>query len=299
MTAFGTIAIITIDQDKVAGEIVPNIDYSKKFGEVDGLVTLMGCKKAGSIDYMVYDNSTVVNEGVGCYSSYRNSIGFNADGKLSFAVAARRGNELFKVPFQTEWLPLGPDNFSPAEGAAEGVAETATEKWDVTDAAWAYGWLIRDGKALTIQDVIKNDGTNYVSDGGVLGLGWNSFYMKRVLVGRTYDNKIAIMVSSGGQDCWDSGYDIYDNVYNVLRESWGYYFGMNTAQMVWIAHQLGWRDVALVSTGDDEGDTSIMPNVRINGKAVITQTEATYNPELYANESADMVASYYISLKTK
>ena len=97
---------------------------------------------------------------------------------------------------------------------AEAVAETATEKWDVTDAAWAYGWLIRDGKALTIQDVIKNDGTNYVSDGGVLGLGWNSFYMKRVLVGRTYDNKIAIMVSSGGQDCWDEGYDIYDNVYN-------------------------------------------------------------------------------------
>lgn len=299
MTAFGTLAIITIDQDKVAGEIIPNVDYSKKFGEVEGLVTIMGCKKAGSIDYMIYDNSSVVNEGAGCYSAYRNSFGFNADGKLSFAVAARKGNELYQVPFQTEWLPLGPDNFSPAEGSAEAVAETATEKWNVTDAAWAYGWLIRDGKALTIQDVIKNDGTNYVSDGGVLGLGWNSFYMKRVLMGRTYDNKIAIMVSSGGQDCWDSGYDVYDNVYNVLRESWGYYFGVNTAQMVWIANQLGWRDVALVSTGDDEGDTSIMPNVRINGKAVITQTEATYNPDIYANESADMVASYYVSLKTK
>lgn len=299
MTMFGTLAIVTIDQDKVAGEIIPNMDYSKKFGEVEGLVTIMGCKKAGSIDYMIYDNSTVVNEGVGCHSAYRNSIGFTEDGKLSFAVAARKGNDLYQVPFQTEWLPLGPDNYSPAEGAAEAIADAATDKWNVSDAAWAYGWLIRDGKALTIQDVIKNDGTGYVSDGGVLGMGWNSFYMKRVLVGRTYDNKIAIMVSSGGQDCWDSGYDVYDNVYQPYRESWGYYFGCNTAQMVWIANQLGWRDVALVSTSDDETDNTIEPNVRVAGKAVISQEEATYNPALYANESADKVASYYISLTAK
>ena len=130
-------------------------------------------------------------------------------------------------------------------------------------------------------------------------MGWNSFYMKRVLVGRTYDNKIAIMVSSGGQDCWDSGYDVYDNVYQPYRESWGYYFGCNTAQMVWIANQLGWRDVALVSTSDDETDNTIEPNVRVAGKAVISQEEATYNPALYANESADKVASYYISLTAK
>lgn len=299
MTMFGTLAIITVDQDKVAGEIIPNIDYGKKFGEVDGLVTIMGCKKAGSIDYMVYDESVVVNPGEGSYSSYRNSVGFTEDGKLSFAVAARRDNELYQVPFQTERLPLGPDNYSPAEGAAEAVAAAATDKWNVTDAAWAYGWLIRDGKALTIQEVVANDGTNYVSDGGVLGMGWNSFYMKRVLVGRTYDNKIAIMVSSGGQDCWDSGYDIYDNVYKPLRDSWGYYFGCSTAQMVWIAHQLGWRDVALVSTSDDETDSMVEPNVRIAGKAVISQEEATYNPELYANDSADKVASYYISLTAK
>ena len=298
MTYFGTLAIVTIDQDKVKGEILPNADYSKKFGEVEGLVTVMGCKQGGSIDYMVYNDNAIAHEPAADKQSlWRNSVGFSADGKLSFAVATVKGSDLYQVPFQTDWLALDGDMASAS--AAQEVAAAATDKWEVSDAAWAFGWLIRDGKALKITDIAKNDATNYVSDQGVLGMGWNSFYMKRVLIGRTYDNKIALMISAGGQDCWDSGYDVYDNVYQAYRETWGYYFGCNTAQMAWVAHQLGWRDVALISTSDDETDTSVEPNVRINGKAVISQQEATYNPELYANESADKVAAYYISLSAK
>jgi hypothetical protein len=130
-------------------------------------------------------------------------------------------------------------------------------------------------------------------------MGWASFYMKRLLVGRTYDNKIAILVTAGGQDYWDSGYDTHKCGYDVYDNEWGYFFGYGTNQLAWIASQLGWRDLALISTSDDETETSIEPNVRINGKAVISKEEAHYNPATYDNESAGKVASYYISLTAK
>jgi hypothetical protein len=295
---WGTLAIVTIDQAKVKGEIIPNGDYSKTFGEIPGLVTLMGCKKAGSIDYFTYNDGAVANNPE-FMVSWRNSIGFSEDGKLSYAVATLKGSELYQVPFQRDWMPLGADNWTADAAAVEAVASAATDKWEVSDAAWAYGWLIRDGKALSIQDIIKNDATNYASDQGVLGMGWASFYMKRLLVGRTYDNKIAILVTAGGQDYWDSGYDTHKCGYDVYDNEWGYFFGYGTNQLAWIASQLGWRDLALISTSDDETETSIEPNVRINGKAVISKEEAHYNPETYDNESAGKVASYYISLTAK
>jgi hypothetical protein len=284
MNSFGKLVVIYLDQDKVKGGITSNIDYAKTLGDMNNLVVVTGCKHSHSINYMVLSKNTFTN--LPTDVPYRGSLGF-ADGKLSFATAAARGGKLYEVPFQTDW-----------NADAQATADAATTEWKVSDAAWVYGWAIRDGKALKITDIVKNDGSQYISDGGVLGLGWNGFYSKRVIVGRTYDNKIAIMVSAGGQDLWDGSFD------NAPTKDWadrtgGIAKGYSTQQMIWIAKQLGWRDAALIATGDDEKESSLDPNVKVNGTAVVTQDEATYNPAWYANNGATQKGSYFLTFDAK
>lgn len=68
--------------------------------------------------------------------------------------------------------------------------------------------------------------------------------------------------------------------------------------MVWIANQLGWRDAALLTSSDDEKPESL-PNVKVNGTTVISQADATYQPERYANNGATLTASYFITFDAK
>ena len=294
MNGFGKIVIVTLDQESVKGDITANIDTSKHFSDYNNLVVVTGCKHMNSIDYMVYDNGVMANNPTGDHAVlWRNSVGFNSDGKMSFSVATYKNDKFYSVPKRSDWITEG-DAFA---SEVQQVADAADKQWDVTDASWVYGWAIRDGKALKVTDIIKNDATQYCSDQGVLGMGWGGFYMKRIVIGRTYDNKIAIMVSGGGQDLWDGSKD------NAPSTDWpdrwgGIAIGYSTAQMVWIANQLGWRDAALLTSSDDEKPESL-PNVKVNGTTVISQADATYQPERYANNGATLTASYFITFDAK
>lgn len=286
MDIHGRVAIVYIDQAKYAANIQANIDFSKKMADFNSPVVVTGCKKGDVIDYMVYDEKTFANEGAD--APWRNSIGINDAGKLSFKYAAAKDGALYLVGVQSGYSDV------PA------VVADANEKWEVKDAAWAYVQGIREGKALKGIDIVYNDGSQWMSMQGVCGMGWNGFYHKRILIGQTYDNKIALMVSSGGEDLWDGSNQ--PNLTNDFdwADRWGAGVkGLSTPQMLWIANELGWRNAALISTSDDHGETSILPNVRIGGKAVIQQEQASYTPDLYANDAADVTASYFLTFDAR
>lgn len=282
MDIHGRVVIIYIDQAKYAANIQANMDFSKKMADFSNAVVVTGCKQGDVINYMVYDEKSFANEGAD--APWRNSIGITDAGKLCFNYVAVKDDALYVVGVQSGYSDVA------------AVVADASEKWNVKDAAWAYVQGIREGKALKGIDIVYNDGSQWMSMQGVCGMGWNGFYHKRVVIGQTYDNKIALMVSSGGADLWGGtnqpnltdGFDWEDR--------WGAgILGLSTPQMLWIANELGWRNAALISTSDDHGETSILPNVKVGGKAVIQQSQAAYTPDLYANEAADVTASYFLT----
>lgn len=286
MDIHGRVAIVYIDQAKFAADIKANVDFSKKMADFNNSVVVTGCKKGDVINYMVYDEKNFADEGQD--APWRNSIGINDAGKLSFNYAAVKDGGLYLIGVQSGYSDV------------EAVVADATEKWEVKDAAWAYVQGIREGKTLKGIDIVYNDGSQWMSMQGVCGMGWNGFYHKRIVIGQTYDNKIALMISGGGEDLWDGS-----NQPNLTdgfdwEDRWGAGIkGLSTPQMLWIANELGWRNAALISTSDDHADTSILPNIRIGGKAVIQQDQATYTPDLYANDAADVTAAYFLTFDAR
>lgn len=266
---YGKVAIVYIDQAKYKGDIAANIDMSKNSSAFSSPVVVTGCKKGGQINYMVYDELAMANEG-DTELPWRSAFGFDNKGKASFAYAATHGSELYKVPAQNTWC-----------ADAAGVAAAADEKWDVKDAAWMYGQAIRDGKALKGVEIAYNDGSQFYSDSGVMGMGWQGFYHRRVIIGETYDNKIAILASDSGADLWDGSCN--PEISNFPDGiGWGIK-GYTTPQLMWIAKTLGWKNASLVASSDDEKDSSITPSVLVGGQPVVNAADA------------NLAASYFIT----
>ena len=153
------------------------------------------------------------------------------------------------------------------------VLATATEQWDVTDAAWVAGWVVRDGKSLKIADLINNDGNQWVSDTGVLGMGWgNNFYAEHNLVGTTYDGKLAFMINESGWCNWDGveGYVDVDNAYAPFAEDWFNYRGYSLKNMFYLAQKFGWKDAAVLGNATDA--SAMRPVVYLNGISLTGNT---------------------------
>lgn len=291
MNTFGRLVIVYIDQAKFSADIVANTGYEKKLGDMSNTVVATGIKisSLSAIHYMVYDEHNTANEGTGAL--WRNAIGVTAKGNLSFAYAAKKSDGLYQIAPQTSWFA--------EEGAAEAIVAAADKKWNVKDAAWVNGQAIRDGKSLKVSEIVMCDGSQFISDNGVLGMGWNGFYQKRIVVGQTYDNKIALMVSSGGIDLWDgTNQPACSNDFD-WGDRWGAGTrGYSTPQMMWIAGKLGWKNASLMTTSDDEEDSQL-PNIRIKGKALIQQSDSPNTEDVYLNDGAAQTGSYFLTFDAR
>ena len=277
MKCIGPVVIVTIDQEDVKAAMVTNESYSMKLGDVNAFITVPGYSdNMSNWYYMLFANGTVRANPEGAL--YRSAIGVTADGKLSFATAcASNGDNVVKqVPFQT------------GHDASQDAVAASAVAWDVESAAWALPWILRDGEAMTWQDIWNNDAARWSES---FGQGWNSAYPCHVVVGVTYDNKIGIICNPGGSDNWDGG-DTNDNP--VINADGGYFKGITPNQMAWIAKKLGWRELIVVSGQNGEG-TGNASTVRINGKSVFSQADHPYGAEVYNNEAADVNCAYVLS----
>ena len=264
MNCFGNIYIVTFDISKVSVGMTASAG-GVNITEVDGLLKTTGWNTdEAACDYLVVKDGQVVNDPDANagepQSAYRASLGIK-DGKISFQTVARNGNVLNIVPFQTSTVD------------PSAVLATATEQWDVTDAAWVAGWVVRDGKSLKIADLINNDGNQWVSDTGVLGMGWgNNFYAEHNLVGTTYDGKLAFMINESGWCNWDGveGYVDVDNAYAPFAEDWFNYRGYSLKNMFYLAQKFGWKDAAVLGNATDA--SAMKPVVYLNGISLTGNT---------------------------
>lgn len=277
---YGNIAIVYIDQAKYKGDIVADIQESKTLADFNNAVAVTGL--AAGMKYLVYDDNSMAFAGGNCVRpndppvDWRNSLGFTSDGKISYAYAANHGGELYKVPVQTEWVE--------GEGAADirkGIAEAADEKWEVKDAAWAQAWAIREGKSLKCEEMVINDASGYISDCDAFGMGWCMLYTSKIVIGQTYDNKIAIMATEGGSDIWDGTCKPEYSFWPDFGWGWRGYCGN---QMIWLAQQLGWRNAAIVTNSANDYQCNTKPCVKVNGQPVVN-----------GDQGASSTASYFIT----
>lgn len=294
MSSFGRVAIVTIDQEKVNVNLASNSSKQVKFGDFNNLVVSTGFVAIHSMNYNVYDEGKFINRYLdkdGLDSpAWRACVGVDNNNKLQFAMAAvKSGDEkLYTVPFQSDWQ---------AEGS--NLAADATDIWNVKDAAWAIPWALRDGKLMKVVELIQNDGSLW-SD--ALGHGWQNFYNAHCLLGITYDNKIAIMVNANGGDYWDGAHVNNDDM--SAGASGGYCKGYSLPQLIWLASQLGWREAICIGNDSEETKSyNFIPEIKVNGKAVLTEANGTTNcadgNTKYANNGADIVTSYCLTFDAK
>lgn len=262
INCFGKIMIVLIEAGKVKADLHAGSE-SVRVGDFSNLIVTTGWKKDAETDYMVMDKGVIVNKPSGEHQvAYRASIGVGAN-KLSFMTAAEKDGSLYSIPFQNET----PD--------AEALVAAASEKWEVEDAAWVAAWGVRAGKSMGIWDLVNNDASQFVSDKGVLGMGWgHNFYNVHNLIGTTYDGKIALMINAPGNCNWDGveGYENVDNAYQPMSDMGFNYRGYSLKQMLWLAQKLGWRDAAALGNTTNLAK-EFMPVVKVNGKSLIPDAQ--------------------------
>lgn len=279
MNCFGDIVIVTLDAAKVKADIVGTADGSADPAAQSAIVTTTGWTPQESTNYLVKDGGAVVNAGIENVP-YRASMTVN-DGTIGFVTAAQKSGAFYSVPFQSEDPIAYTATDEEKSAAIQAVSEKATEEITSEDLAWVAGWLVRKGQAMTIHDLVNNDGTYFVSEGGVLGMGWGSnLYSVHNLVGTTYDGKIAFMINRAGVCNWDGAADYVavDNAWQLCTDYGFNYRGYSLKQMAYMAWKLGWRDAAVLGNTFTEAP-NFTPSVLVNGKSVIegvTPTTATY-----------------------
>lgn len=278
MNNFGDIVIVTVDASKVVADIIGSSDSVDPTAQNAAIATT-GWTKQKATDYLVKDNGTVVNAGIEGIP-YRASITI-ADGTIGFATAAQKDGAFYNIPFQAEDIYEYTGEEDDKTAAVQAIAQSASEEIVSEDLAWVAGWLVRKGTSMKIHDLINNDGTIFVSDGGVLGMGWGSnFYCVHNLVGTTYDGKIAFMINRAGVSNWDGAADYVsvDNGVQTFTEAGFNYRGYSLKQMAWLAQRLGWREAAVLGNSFEEAK-DFTPSLLVNGKSVIdgvTPSHATY-----------------------
>lgn len=284
---YGRLVIIYVDRAKVKVDM-EGAASGVKFGDYNNLVVATGLNHTSQFfsQYLLsLDGQTVFTDGTAI--PYRAAIG-TKDGKLKFDVIASKGGSFYTIPYQKEF------NVDRAS-----LASAADQKWEVDNAAWSIVWGVRNGEALAINELIANDGTDYVSDEGLLGMGWcTNFYISHVLVGTTYDNKIALMINAPGTSNWDgvAGYPGVSNCQAYDDKGFNYH-GYSLKQMLWLASQLGWKDAVCIGQGEDQN--TYAANIKVNGVGVISPADAAWIPAEYGNSGADLTSGYVLTIDAK
>jgi hypothetical protein len=284
MNCFGKIVIVTVDASKVKADLVASADPVDPVAQ-QAVVATSGWTRTDALDYLIKDAGNVIFPGKDWL--YRAAITVD-DGTLGFATPALKGDKYYDLPFQTE-APYAPDDDEAVKAAAhESLMNSATTEITASDMAWVCGWLVRNGKSMGVHDLINNDHSGYVSDNGVLGMGWSTnFYNVHNLVGITYDGKIAFMINEAGFSNWDGqpGYVDVDNGWEEATNAGFNYRGYSLKQMAWMAQRLGWRNAAALGNSFGEAP-DFLPSLVVNGKSVIEGVTPTST-------------SYVVTVKTK
>ncbi len=253
------IVMVTLDQTAVTGKLVADVTDGVALPNLQSLVSVNG-PGAAYADH-IYDNgSWVKNSDPDNALAFRAAIGFTNEGKMSFATLVSEGS------------PATPQQIPVVKKDAEADLAVATE-WNVVQAASHWPFAYRDGIALDSWTLLKNDGLNYAWE-QAFGLGYNAHYNSRAVIGRTWDNKIAIAVIPNGTDDY-SGY-----VYNFTFIPVGYSYN----QLCWLCRELGWRDVFPL-TFSANSSRDVKANISVNGKLVLDETDYKHNTNPCTNSA--------------
>ncbi|MCF0176758.1 MAG: hypothetical protein HUJ94_07960 [Bacteroidales bacterium] len=294
---YGRLVVVLIDQEKVKVGM-QGATSGIKFGSCNNLVVATGLSNSATYGHYLLNiggqslNALEPAESTG-YVPYRAAIGTKG-GKVKFGVVAPKNGTNYEIPFQDDYKSVNKTN----------LYSSADKVWEADNTAWVAAMGIHEGKALGINDIVANDGTNYISDMGVLGMGWgDGFYWARTIVGTTYDNKIAIMINAPGGDNWESieGYPNVDN--GGYYSNVGFNFiGYSLKQMFWLASQLGWKNAASLGQSENASAPGYAGCVKVNGVSVFTDAELaaiSWDAGAYADNGKEITAGYMLTVDKK
>lgn len=289
MNAYGRMVIIYFDRSE-AKVGFKGSESGVKLGDCNNLVVATGLNNNSPEfkKYYVHVDGQDILPSEEVDIPYRATIASD-EGKIKFGIVANKGGKYYEVPWQNEFKVDRND-----------VLTQATKEFKANSLAWVSAYGVKDGKALGINQIVANDGTDYVSDAGCLGLGWsNNFYNSYILVGTTYDNKIALMINAPGNCNWDGipAYPAVDNGYDPLNNTGFNYRGYSMKQMFWLAAQLGWKDAVCISQGHD--DSTHKSDIKVNGIGVISSSDGIGISEAYDNNGSGLSASYLLTIDKK
>ena len=285
MNAFGKLAIVLIDREKVNVGMLGNAE-GVALGEAShSLVAATGLNHTSNQfkRYLLNVGGQMIQNDTEKPIPYR--IGLSTkDGKLNIGVIGNNGNNLYKIPYNTD---LAVDR--------QAVASGMSEKLEADNAAYATSWGIHNGKLMGINEMVANDCCHFLSDDGYLGNGWNTnYYFNHILLGLTYDNKIALMISIPGDSQWEGAPQV--NHGHIFPDGF-YYHGYSLKQMLWLAGQLGWREAVDISHTEDGSD--FVPAITVNGVGVISSGDCAKPRAVYDNNGAGIKASYILTVDAK
>ena len=172
-------AIATIDIKKAKAQLVSNDQAQVGINGVNGFIVMTG-KPIGEKAMLYWNGKTLYGSNTEG-ALWRSTVGFNADGQISFHNATIHDGKMVKLPF---YQSKPDDNTFLSTGS----------DWDVISAACGHPWLVRNGHSMTRLEMYNNDGTGWEVG---LGEAWNGT-RSRSYMGITYDNKLGCAVVSEG-----------------------------------------------------------------------------------------------------
>ncbi len=273
------IVMLVIDAKAVKGEIEANVESGVDITALNNLISVTGTPKFDALhildngEYAINQKNANTSPNENIYAdndiSYRAAVGFDAEGKMSFATMYTEGGVIQQI------------DFIKAGGDVPGTV-AAAYGWDVVEAATNFPYLYRNGYAVKKMDQVLNDGSTYSEweptknedPADALGHGTRGYGNSRAIIGRTWDGKITIAVCPAG---WEEGAtdDPASPYYGRYYQPHGYSLNQLTYLMV----QLGWRDVFPLGSGAewsiDGSSQAYRANIKINGQLVLSEDDYT------------------------
>ncbi len=273
------IVMLVIDAKAVKGGIEANAESGVDITALNNLISVTGTPKFDALhildngEYAINQKSANTSPNENIYAgndiSYRAAVGFDAEGKMSFATMYTEGGVIQQI------------DFIKAGGDVPGTVAAAYD-WNVVEAATNFPYLYRNGYAVRKMDQILNDGSTYSEwvpannedPADALGHGTRGYGNSRAIIGRTWDGKITIAVCPIG---WEEGAtdDAASPYYGRYYQPHGYSLNQLTYLMV----QLGWRDVFPLGSGAewsiDGSSQAYRANIKINGQLVLSKDDYT------------------------
>lgn len=258
------VTVVTMDATKVKGRMEIDDQNGLTLSEVKGLVTMtgraIGSKGSQGGRGILYGNNKIYSWLLPWMEKQPENIqfgwhfGFTAEGKLLCDVATTNAGatktKLHKVIFNeaniSEDIGNGVELYREPYNYGHQVFDFDCHNylngdWNVVSAAYSYPCFARDGIALTYKQILGNNG---FSD----NMGDN-VYAQLVLIGKTFDGKVALAVVTKENDT-DST--------------------MTPLQAAYVLYKMGWKDIMCVGVTDWQSG-SWNPGIMIDGKLVAGQ----------------------------